>query len=88
VHVGLGLKALETAATGGPPVSVEAAHRLYERTRTDPDFLFRIALLEDPDERAALLAAEGFDCTPEEMAEVFMRPFARPSGLPSSREGA
>jgi predicted ribosomally synthesized peptide with nif11-like leader len=69
-------------------VSVEAAQRLYERTRSDPDFLFRIALMEDPAERAALLVSEGFDCTAEEIAEAFMRPFAvdTPSPTPSPGE--
>ena len=56
-------------------MSVEAAQRLYERARSDPDFLFRIALMEDPEERAAVLADEGFDCTTQEIADVFMRPF-------------
>lgn len=57
-------------------MSAEAARRLYERTRSDPDFLFRIALMDDPEERAALLIAEGYDCTLEEIADVFMRPYA------------
>ena len=71
----------------GPSVSVEAARRLFERARSDPDFLFRIALIEDPEERTAVLAAEGFDCTTQEIADVCMQPFAaQPPRRPSSAE--
>ena len=48
-------------------MTTAAAQQFLERMRSDWDFYFRIALADGPDQRMALVRADGFDCTPEEV---------------------
>jgi predicted ribosomally synthesized peptide with nif11-like leader len=59
---------------GGQPLSTEGAILLLRRAKADPDFFFSVALIEDRDERLRAIRAEGYDCTAEELAEVFSHP--------------
>lgn len=54
----------------------EAAARLFvDRMRHDVDFFFRIAGIEDCDERLEAIRAEGFDCTLDEVNAAYNEPF-------------
>ena len=58
-------------------MSVQQAEAFVARVQEDPDFADRLfALREDPAAVQALVAAEGFDATPEEIREVFLETFA------------
>ena len=58
-------------------MSVQQAEAFVARVQQDPDFADRlVALREDPAAVQALVAAEGFDATPEEIREVFLETFA------------
>ena len=58
-------------------MSVQQAEAFVARVQEDPDFAERLfALREDPAAVQALVAAEGFDATPEEIRDVFLERFA------------
>ena len=48
-------------------MSMEEARRCAERIKSDTDFRDRVMAREGMDARMALIAAEGFDCTVEEL---------------------
>ncbi len=52
----------------------DAARRLVERMKSDVDLFFRIALIEDREERDAALHKEGCDCDWDEFLAVFNQP--------------
>ena len=49
-------------------MSHDATRELFERLKADTAFRDRVLAVKDPGERSALLRAEGFDCTAEEVA--------------------
>ena len=58
-------------------MSIQQAEAFVARVQQDPDFAERlVALREDPAAVQALVAAEGFDATPEEIRDVFLETFA------------
>ena len=58
-------------------MSVQQAEAFVARVQEDPDFADRLfALREDPAAVQALVAAEGFDATPEEIRDVVLETFA------------
>ena len=48
-------------------MSCEAARAFTERMKSDPAFRDKVLAVADPDERLALVHAEGFDCSAEEI---------------------
>ena len=58
-------------------MSIQQAEAFVARVQQDPDFAERlVALREDPAAVQALVAAEGFDATPEEIRDVVLETFA------------
>jgi predicted ribosomally synthesized peptide with nif11-like leader len=51
-------------------MSLEAAKALIEKMKTDEAFAKKVMSVEDVTERVALINAEGFDCTAEEIKAV------------------
>ena len=57
-------------------MSVQQAEAFIARVQEDPDFAERLAALkDDPTAVQALVAAEGFDATPEEIRDAFLEAF-------------
>ena len=57
-------------------MSIQQAEAFITRVQEDPDFAERLAALkDDPTAVQALVAAEGFDATPEEVREAFLEAF-------------
>jgi len=57
-------------------MSIQQAEAFIARVQEDPDFAERLAALkDDPTAVQALVAAEGFDATPEEIFSVFLETF-------------
>ena len=57
-------------------MSIQQAEAFVARVQQDPDFAERLfALREDPAAVQALVAAEGFDATPEEIRDVVLERF-------------
>jgi len=57
-------------------MSAQQAEAFIARVQEDPDFAERLAALkDDPAAVQALVAAEGFDATPEEIREAFLETF-------------
>ena len=57
-------------------MSIQQAEAFMARVQEDPAFADRLAAVkDDPAAARALVAAEGFDATPEEMREAFMEAF-------------
>jgi len=57
-------------------MSIQQAEAFVARVQEDPDFADRLsALKDDPTAVQALVAAEGFDATPEEIRDVFLEAF-------------
>jgi predicted ribosomally synthesized peptide with nif11-like leader len=57
-------------------MSVQQAEAFIARVQEDPDFAERLnALKDDPAAVQALVVAEGFDATPEEIFSVFLETF-------------
>jgi len=57
-------------------MSIQQAEAFVARVQEDPDFAERLAALkDDPTAVQALVAAEGFDATPEEIRDVFLEAF-------------
>ena len=57
-------------------MSAQQAEAFIARVQEDPDFAERLAALkDDPAAVQALVAAEGFDATPEEVREAFLETF-------------
>ena len=51
-------------------MSVEQARKMIERLKTDEAFKARVMAIADLDGWLKLAAAEGFDCTKDELASV------------------
>ncbi len=51
-------------------MSIESAKAFIERMKTDEAFKARVMAIADLDGRLKLAAAEGFDCTEDELASV------------------
>ncbi len=51
-------------------MSIESAKAYLERIKSDPDFASKVASLGSPEEKAALIKAEGFDLTGEEVGQL------------------
>jgi predicted ribosomally synthesized peptide with nif11-like leader len=49
-------------------MSMAEASRLLLLAKSDPEFLYTLAAIEDPAERVVFIVSEGFDCTLEELA--------------------
>jgi predicted ribosomally synthesized peptide with nif11-like leader len=56
-------------------MSDAAARRFVERMKSDLDFFFRIAAIEDCEDRMAMIRAEGYDCTYDEVTAAYGAPF-------------
>ena len=57
-------------------MSVQQAEAFIAQVQKDPDFADRLAALkDDPKAVQALVAAEGFDATPEEIRDAFLEAF-------------
>jgi len=57
-------------------MSTQQAEAFFARVQEDEDFAERLAALrEDPTAVQALVAAEGFDASPEEIRDVFLEKF-------------
>jgi predicted ribosomally synthesized peptide with nif11-like leader len=57
-------------------MSVQQAEAFIARVQEDPDFADRLsALKDDPAAVQALVVAEGFDATPEEIRDAFVEAF-------------
>ena len=57
-------------------MSIQQAEAFMARVQKDPAFAERLAAVkDDPAAARALVAAEGFDATPEEMREAFLEAF-------------
>ena len=57
-------------------MSAQQANALIARVQKDEDFAERIAALrEDPAAVQALVAAEGFDATPDEIRDAFLEAY-------------
>ena len=57
-------------------MSQQQADAFIARVQEDPEFAERLsALKDDPAAAQALVAAEGFDATPEEIREAFLEAF-------------
>ncbi len=57
-------------------MSQQQAEAFIARVQEDPEFAERLsALKDDPAAAQALVAAEGFDATPEEIREAFLETF-------------
>jgi len=57
-------------------MSAQQAEAFIARVQEDPDFAERLAALKDDTAAVqALVAAEGFDATPEEIREAFLETF-------------
>ena len=57
-------------------MSQQQAEAFIARVQEDPEFAERLsALKDDPAAAQALVAAEGFDATPEEIREAFVEAF-------------
>jgi len=59
-------------------MSTECARGFLLRMKSDLDFFFRVAAIEDAGERLAYIRSQGFDCTAEEIAESFSSPHDLP----------
>jgi predicted ribosomally synthesized peptide with nif11-like leader len=51
-------------------MSIESAKAYLERIKSDPDFASKVSSLDSPEEKAALIKAEGFDLTGEEIGQL------------------
>ena len=51
-------------------MSEEAAQAFIERMKSDEDFRAKVMAEEDMDARMALIVAEGFDCSAEEIGAL------------------
>ncbi len=51
-------------------MSIESAKAYLERIKNDPGFASKVANLGSPEEKAALIKAEGFDLTGEEVGQL------------------
>jgi predicted ribosomally synthesized peptide with nif11-like leader len=60
-------------------LSKAAAYEFLARTSSDSEFFLGIACIDDPEERLAVIHAEGFDCTLEELSEAFAHPYRQES---------
>jgi predicted ribosomally synthesized peptide with nif11-like leader len=57
-------------------MSAQQAEAFIARVQEDPDFAERLAALkDDPTAAQALVAAEGFDATPEELRDAALEAF-------------
>ncbi len=57
-------------------MSIPQAEAFIARVQEDPDFAERLAALkDDPTAAHALVVAEGFDATPEEIRDAFLEAF-------------
>lgn len=57
-------------------MSIQKAEAFIARVQEDPAFAEQLAAVkDDPEAARALIAAEGFDATPEEMRDAFMEAF-------------
>ena len=57
-------------------MSQQQAEAFIARVQEDPEFADRLAALkDDPAAAQALVAAEGFDATPDEVREAFLEAF-------------
>ena len=57
-------------------MSVQQAEAFIAQVQKDPDFADRLAALkDDPKAVQALVAADGFDATPEEIRDAFVEAF-------------
>lgn len=52
-------------------MSTACARGFLLRMKSDVEFFFRVAAMEDADERLAFIRSQGFDCTAEEIAQSF-----------------
>ena len=55
-------------------MSEAAAGQCAERMKSDADFLLRIAITADEQERMAVIHSEGFDCTWDEVVAAYGPP--------------
>jgi predicted ribosomally synthesized peptide with nif11-like leader len=52
-------------------MSTAAARGFLLRLKSDPEFFFEVAAIEDAPERLRFIRSQGFDCTDEEIADAF-----------------
>jgi predicted ribosomally synthesized peptide with nif11-like leader len=55
-------------------MSTAAARGFILRLKSDPEFFFEVAAIEDSLERLRFIRSRGFDCTAEEIADAFGSP--------------
>jgi len=51
-------------------MSIESAKAFIERMKTDEEFAKKVTACKDSDARLALIKGDGYDFTPEEIAEL------------------
>jgi predicted ribosomally synthesized peptide with nif11-like leader len=59
-------------------MSTDCARGFLLRMKSDLDFFFRVAAIEDAGERLAFIRSQGFDCTEQEIVDSFSSPHDLP----------